>query len=501
MMRQCPGKQFRCTSHVEMPEDIFAGAKLLQDDQPRPATASDVVALSAALSGNTHCNCCTQSASPLYERNMADHESAKLDHDNHLLLDQSLVRLPHELLRKNFRSAHVVVERDKEAIKRQLREATIKGLNGNTSRDDVLKSLDNIIARGKKLRTKLGACQTEESRLFQQTEARVKHLGQLQGLHTLDDVKYEGWSHARLDRLLVDYLLRQGYSDTACSLATERNIADLVDIETFVAMSRIQNSLRKGKSVAEALAWCADNKKELRKLNSNLEFSLRFQQYVELVRQQTPESQLLAIAHAKKYLYPYQQAYPKEVKQSCGLLVFTPNNPGNPQYAKLFSDDRWEMLADLFTRTYNELLSLPSIPLLHVALSSGLSALKTPACHSHTSGQGVNADGDVDMAGSTGSIGDSSGGAATFATESYTNGRMCPICSAELNELARNVPYAHHSKSHVDHDLMLLPNNRVYGLERLKNHAKKQGIEEGKVKDLRGRDVYDEKDLKKVYIT
>lgn len=84
-------------------------------------------------------------------------------------------------------------------------------------------------------------------------------------MQSLDDVKYEQWSRTRLDRLLVDYLLRNGYKDSAVALAQEKGIEDLVDVDTFVQMSRIRESLLKGR-VTEALSWCQENKKELRKL-------------------------------------------------------------------------------------------------------------------------------------------------------------------------------------------------------------------------------------------
>jgi macrophage erythroblast attacher len=57
---------------------------------------------------------------------------------------------------------------------------------------------------------------------------------------------------------------------------------------------------------------------------SNLEFMLRFQQYIELVRTQNLDKLLESIAHAKKYLIPFRDSYPKEVQQACGLLAFLP---------------------------------------------------------------------------------------------------------------------------------------------------------------------------------
>lgn len=141
----------------------------------------------------------------------------------------------------------------------------------------------------------------------------------------------------------------------------------------------------------------------------------------------------------------------------------------------MYSSDRWTHLAKLFVRTHHELLSLPSRPLLHIALSAGLSALKTPACHSAYTSSSSNS--------------------------LSTTTSVCPICSTELNELARNMPYAHHTKSYVEGDPIVLPNGRVYGQGRLLEMSKKVGcVEAGKIKDPTTGEVFEELDMKKVYI-
>lgn len=211
---------------------------------------------------------------------------------------------------------------------------------------------------------------------------------------------------------------------------------------------------------------------------SNLEFQLRFQQYIELVRSQHEDKLLDALTFARKHLYPFKETFPHEYGQAGVLLAFPPESD-DPEHRHMWAASRWAELAALFVETHNALLGLPSFPLLHVALQSGLSALKTPACHSATHA--------------------SSGSAPSHATSLTSS--VCPICSTELNELARSVPYAHHSQSHVEHDLLMLPSGRVYARRRLEEYARKAGLPGGKVKDLRTGDVVDEDDLKKVYIT
>ncbi|KAG5770845.1 hypothetical protein H9Q72_002408 [Fusarium xylarioides] len=418
---------------------------------------------------------------------MGDHESSQIKHNEHLLLDQPLLRLPSELLRKNFRTAHFTIEKDTTALKTLLKDSATAAVSGRASQQDVLRNLDAMVSRMRGLKRKLNASAAEEARLHAQTAARISHLDELYKMDTVEDVKYETWSRKRLDRLLTDYLLRHGYNNTAKELAEQRGITDLVDIDTFVAVSRIRDSLIK-QSLVEALAWCNDNKKELRKMESKLEFMLRFQQYIELVRSQSSAKLTEAIAHAKKHLIPYRATFPREVQQVCGLLAFPPGGASAAApYGDLYKPSRWADLADLFTTTHNQLLALPAVPLLHVALSSGLSALKTPACHTdpmHSS--------DSPSAQSTSDI------AAAASTLGHG---VCPICSTELNELARNVPYAHHTQSHVEHDLRLLPNGSVYGRDRLEIQARKNNLPSDQVKDLRTGDIFPVESLKKVYIT
>lgn len=129
-----------------------------------------------------------------------------------------------------------------------------------------LKSVDSMIARMEGLKRKLESYHAEERALHKQSRARIRHLQDLYEIDSLADVKYDQWSKVRLNRLLVDYLLRCGYGESAKALAIENNIEDLVDIDAFVQYHRVQISLQQ-RRVNECLAWCVDNKQSLKKLN------------------------------------------------------------------------------------------------------------------------------------------------------------------------------------------------------------------------------------------
>lgn len=123
-----------------------------------------------------------------------------------------------------------------------------------------------MIARAQTLKRKLEALHSEENILHRSQRARVQHLQDLHSIPSLADVKFDEWSKVRLDRMLVDYLLRRGYSDSAAQLAKEKGIEELVDVEAFLACGGIEESLRNGRT-GEALAWCGENKQALKKMN------------------------------------------------------------------------------------------------------------------------------------------------------------------------------------------------------------------------------------------
>lgn len=362
------------------------------------------------------------------------------------------------------------------------------------------------------MKRKLSALNDSTRDLHQQSQARVRHLEELYQIPGLADVKYEDWSRVRLDRLLVDYLLRMGYVDSARSLAKEKGIEDLVDCDAFAKCGEIERSLRVERKLDQALAWSNDHKATMKKMGNNgLEYELRLQQFIELARQGHGTGDLRKFSEARTHALKYLGGHPDMAwKMRLSTLLAIP--PGEEHHAngmlvdsgkevdpynKLYSPARWHHLANLFIETHHNMFQLPQSPLLHMALTAGLSALKTPACHSvyispssglnsTISSQQINgiAEGAMspplrdDFESMDGVLSSADGGAALSLTSS-----VCPICSTELNKLSKHLPFAHHGKSHVEHDPVVLPNGRIYGRERLELLNDKLGTPKGWVKD------------------
>ena len=127
-----------------------------------------------------------------------------------------------------------------------------------------LASLDSMIGRMQGLKRKLESLHEEEKAIQRHSRQRIRHLQDLYEIPSLADVKYDEWSRVRLNRLLVDYLLRSGYGESARALAREKGIEDLVDLDVFVQCHQVEQSLRNGRT-QECLAWCLEHKPMMKK--------------------------------------------------------------------------------------------------------------------------------------------------------------------------------------------------------------------------------------------
>lgn len=174
-----------------------------------------------------------------------------------------MLRLPHELARKNFKTVQKHVERERDVILSSLKSTANASLAGQDA-TQTINSLDHMINRMQGLKRKMESLHGEEKILHQHSKKRIQHLQDLYEIPSLADVKYDEWSRLRLNRLLVDYLLRNGYGESARALAWEKGIEELVDLEVFVQCHKIEESLRR-RSTQECLAWCAEHRPMMRK--------------------------------------------------------------------------------------------------------------------------------------------------------------------------------------------------------------------------------------------
>ncbi|GFT10194.1 e3 ubiquitin-protein transferase MAEA [Nephila pilipes] len=386
-------------------------------------------------------------------------------------LEHPTLKVPYEVLNKKFRTAQKTVDREVSHVQNAASELEKGLLKKSPTVGEINALLGGVVEKLNILKRKLVSSQSEGS-VSEELEAasvckrRLDHL--LEHASSSETVVAQ-WKKKRLDRMLVDHFLRCGYYNTALKLAKHSNIEDLTNINLFLISKDVEESLLRHET-ANCLNWCYDNKSKLRKLKSTLEFNLRQQEFIELIRQ---DLRIEAIKHARKYFSGVEEDQLKEVQHVMGLLAFPLCTEVHP-YKDYFDETRWNKLVLQFRHDNFKLYQLSNISVFSVSLQAGLSALKTPIC---------------------------------YKSEGERN-PDCPVCSPALNTLAQSLPYSHCSQSRLvcyisgdplnehNHPLML-PNGYVYGELSLKQMAAENN---GKVTCPRTKEIFDIKDAEKIFV-
>ncbi|KAG8067261.1 hypothetical protein GUJ93_ZPchr0005g15727 [Zizania palustris] len=372
-------------------------------------------------------------------------------------LEHQLVRVPIEALKSTVRANHRLAEKEVAAVLSSA-GSVLQGGSGDAAIDH----LTSLVSRLHGLKRKMEEGARAEELQVQRCRARLNWLA---SASTGDDGE---WEDIRLKRILVDYMLRMSYYDTAAKLAETSGFQDLVDIDVFLDAKRVIDSLQ-NKEIAPALAWCAENRSRLKKSKSKLEFFLRLQEFVELVK---AKNCMHAIAYARKYLAPWGATDMKELQRVTATLVFRSSTNCAP-YKVLFEQNQWDCLVDQFKQEFYKLYGMTLEPLLNIYMQAGLTALKTPLCLENNCP------------------------------------KEDPLSQDGFRKLAEPLPFSkqHHSKlvCYITKELMdtenpplVFPNGYVYSTKALDQMAKKNG---SKVTCPRTGDVCNFTDLVKAYIS
>ncbi|KAF5203283.1 E3 ubiquitin-protein transferase maea [Thalictrum thalictroides] len=387
-------------------------------------------------------------------------QSARINHlAESLKLEHQFLRVPFEHFKKSMRSNHRIAEKEMSTVISSVSEAANRD---NMSQEEAVNHLTSLVSRLQGLKRKLEEGSKSENLQAQRCRARLDHLDAAEAENLSE------WNNTRLKRILVDYLLRLSYYDTAVKLAECSNIEDLVDIEVFHEAKKVIDALH-NKEVAPALAWCAENKSRLKKSKSKFEFQLRLQEFVELVR---ADNNIRAITYARKYLAPWGATHMKELQRVMATLAFK-SNTECATYKVLFELKQWDYLVEQFKQEFCRLYGMTLEPLLNIYLQAGLSALKTPFCYENDCS------------------------------------KEDPLSQEGFRKLANPLPFSkqHHSKlvCYITKELMdtenpplVFPNGHVYSTKALEEMARKN---DGKVTCPRTGQVCSYSELVKAFIS
>uniref|UniRef100_A0A3P9I5P4 E3 ubiquitin-protein transferase MAEA n=1 Tax=Oryzias latipes TaxID=8090 RepID=A0A3P9I5P4_ORYLA len=390
------------------------------------------------------------------------------------------LKVPYETLNKRFRAAQKNIDREASHVTMVVAELE-KTLSSFPAVDSVVSLLDGVVEKLSALKRKAAESIQAEDESAKLCKRRIEHLKE----HSGDQpASVNLWKKKRMDRMMVEHLLRCGYYNTAVKLAKQSDIYTITSKEVEESLER--------QETATCLAWCHDNKSRLRKMKvvqetegflkhrseeecfiekkgSCLEFSLRIQEFIELIRQ---NKRMDAVRHARKHFSQAEGGQLDEVRQVMGMLAFPSDTHVSP-YKDLLDPARWKMLIQQFRYDNYRLHQLGNNSVFTITLQAGLSAIKTPQCYKED-GSSKNPD--------------------------------CPVCSKSLNKLAQPLPMAHCANSRLvckisgevmneNNPPMMLPNGYVYGYNSLLSIR-----QDDKVVCPRTKEVFNFSQAEKVYI-
>ncbi|CDW52414.1 macrophage erythroblast attacher [Trichuris trichiura] len=392
-------------------------------------------------------------------------------------LEHSTLAASYEELNKAFRVAQKTLDRESVRSYDLMREIEqfLKGpvVSVNHLRPLIEGVQEQII----KIKEKLMDCVSQEKALTDSLKTKLTHLK----AHRDKDME-DSFRRLRLERILVDYMLRCGYYDTAVKVAERSGIAQVTNIAHFIRAKKVEESLA-AHHTNECLEWCHENRSKLRRLKSTFELKVRQQDFIELLRN---NERTLAINYARKHFGKLDQDTFHVLLPTMTLLAVGVDTTLE-QYQNLWSASRWESLINEFRSENYRLYNMSEYSPFSACFQCGISAIKTTRCVSSGDGCMEIDNGDQE------------------ATKKVPE---CPVCIEEVRPLADGLPIGRVSHSKLicaysgeilneNNPPFVLPNGMVYGQSSLLAIAAEN---DGKIVCPRTKQRYSLKEADRVFV-
>jgi macrophage erythroblast attacher len=131
-------------------------------------------------------------------------------------LEFQLLKVPLEHLKKTLRSSQRTAEKELSAVLADISTVTA----AQTAAAPPVSSLTSLVCRLHGIKRKLEESSRAEAEQVQRCRARIEHLEEFVPQCQCNS----NWNNTRLNRVLLDYMLRMSYYDSASLLAHYANI-------------------------------------------------------------------------------------------------------------------------------------------------------------------------------------------------------------------------------------------------------------------------------------
>ena len=149
-------------------------------------------------------------------------------------LEHPTLKVPYEILNKKFRMAQKSLDREVSHVTSSIGEVE-KNLSSEENQNGTLKAtlsqkLETIKEQLMQMKSKSSDIISEEIEVSDTIKKRCQHLKK-GCAESGGEVEMKAWRKTRLDRMMVEYLLRQGYYDSALQLAENSGVSHLSNTE------------------------------------------------------------------------------------------------------------------------------------------------------------------------------------------------------------------------------------------------------------------------------
>lgn len=141
--------------------------------------------------------------------------------------------MPYEILNKKFRTAQKTLDREVSHVQQSAVEIEKSISENHVRTKDITKLLGGMVEKLQVLKRKAEESISEELQATNVCKRRIEHLKEHATLTSNGNVSQgvlNQWRRKRLDRMIVEYFLRNGFYNAAITLAESSNIKELTNI-------------------------------------------------------------------------------------------------------------------------------------------------------------------------------------------------------------------------------------------------------------------------------
>lgn len=159
-------------------------------------------------------------------------------------LEHPTLKVPYEILNKKFRMAQKSLDREVSHVTSSIGEVekllSLEENQSGASKATLSQKLETIKEQLMQMKSKSSDIISEEIEVSDTIKKRCQHLKKgCAESGEREDVEMKAWRKTRLDRMLVEYLLRQGYYDSALQLAENSGVMHLSNTEVIILITRL----------------------------------------------------------------------------------------------------------------------------------------------------------------------------------------------------------------------------------------------------------------------